>query len=151
MFDRHWIAGHIPHQGSMCLLDSVERWSEEAIVCISHRHLDADNPLRLHGHLGVACAIEFAAQAMAVHAALLAVDAEPSRAGYLTSVRELSWHCRYLDEVSSALWIEAERISGNEINAMYRFALRSASSLLVSGRLGVVLNAAALSTPTPSH
>lgn len=151
MFDRHWIAAHIPHQGSMCLLDEVARWSEHDIVCISHRHRDAGNPLQLAGRLGVACAIEFAAQTMAVHAALLAGEAEPPRAGYLTSVREVHWHCRYLDDAGADLQIEAERISGNEINAMYRFSLRSATTLLVTGRLGVVLDAAGLAARIPSH
>lgn len=144
MMDRQAIAARIPHQGSMCLLDSVERWDAEQIVCLTRSHLLADNPLRAAGRLGVANAIEYAAQAMALHGSLLAGDADPPRAGYLTSVREASWHCQRLDEEADALQVQAERLSGNDITAMYRFAVSSGGRLLASGRLGVVLNAAAL-------
>ncbi|MBV8679638.1 MAG: 3-hydroxylacyl-ACP dehydratase [Aquitalea sp.] len=150
MMDRDWIAARIPHQGSMCLLDSVECWSEDEIVCQTRSHLLPDNPLRAAGRLGVANAIEYAAQAMAVHAALLAGDARPVAAGYLTSVREAHWHCQSLDEMDAPLSIRAERLSGNDITAMYRFEVSAAGSLLVSGRLGVVLNAAALAPASPS-
>ena len=70
--DRAWIASHIPHQGSMCLLDYVEAWDRERIRCRASSHRAADNPLRAYGRLGAACGIEYAAQAMAVHGALLA-------------------------------------------------------------------------------
>nr|WP_294864602.1 3-hydroxylacyl-ACP dehydratase [uncultured Pseudogulbenkiania sp.] len=144
MMDRDWIAARIPHQGSMCLLSGVECWDENDIVCHADSHRQRDNPLRAAGRLGVANAIEYAAQAMAVHGALLAGDATPARAGYLTSVRELKWHCRRLDDVAEPLRIHAQRLSGSEINALYRFTLLAGDKLLVSGRLGVVLDADAL-------
>ena len=144
VMDQAWIAARIPHQGSMCLLSAVASWSEDDIVCLADSHLQPGNPLRAAGRLGVANAIEYAAQAMAVHGALLAGDAAPARAGYLTSVRELSWHCRRLDQLAAPLRIHAERLSGSPVNAMYRFTLHAGDSLLVSGRLGVVLDADAL-------
>jgi hypothetical protein len=49
-----------------------------------------DNPLRAAGSLGVANAIEYAAQAMAVHGALLGGSDGAPQAGYLTSVRSQS-------------------------------------------------------------
>jgi predicted hotdog family 3-hydroxylacyl-ACP dehydratase len=150
MMDHAWISARIPHQGSMCLLSAVERWDEDDIVCLADSHELVDNPLRAAGRLGVANAIEYAAQTMAVHGALLAGGTAPARAGYLTSVRELSWHCRQLDGVAAPLRIHAERLSGSEINAMYRFTLRTGDSLLVSGRLGVVLDADALAGKTTS-
>jgi hypothetical protein len=79
MMDRQAIAARIPHQGSMCLLDTVLRWDAEEILCQTGSHLLADNPLRAAGRLGVANAIEYAAQAMAVHGALLAGDAARPR------------------------------------------------------------------------
>ncbi|EHP44730.1 3-hydroxylacyl-(acyl carrier protein) dehydratase-like protein [Cupriavidus basilensis OR16] len=49
---RHaWIAAHIPHQGTMCLLDSVLDWSPEFIRCEATSHSHPDNPLRAHGRL----------------------------------------------------------------------------------------------------
>lgn len=142
--DHQAIAARIPHQGSMCLLDSVLRWDQEEILCQTGSHLLADNPLRAAGRLGVANAIEYAAQAMAVHGALLAGDAAPARAGYLASVRELRWHCQQLDTQGAALSIHVQRLSGNAITAMYQFEVAAAGAVLASGRLSVVLDAAAL-------
>ena len=73
--DRDWIEQHIPHKGRMCLLDEVLSWDALRIRCRSGTHRAADNPLRAHGRLGVACGIEYAAQAMAVHGALCASGA----------------------------------------------------------------------------
>jgi predicted hotdog family 3-hydroxylacyl-ACP dehydratase len=70
--NRAWIESRIPHQGRMCLLDEVVSWSAERIRCRSSTHRAADNPLRAHGRLGIACGMEYAAQTMAVHGALTA-------------------------------------------------------------------------------
>ena len=59
----------------MCLLDEVLSWDATRIRCRSNTHRTADNPLRAHGRLGAACGIEYAAQAMAVHGALVAASA----------------------------------------------------------------------------
>ncbi len=139
--DRAWIAAHIPHQGSMCLLDRVESWSETAIVCRARSHLVAGNPLREAGNLGIVNGIEYAAQAMAVHGALLAGNDQAPAAGFLTSVRNVLWYRQRLDDVDVELSVHAERLSGNEINILYEFSLYSADTLLLSGRASVMLSA----------
>jgi predicted hotdog family 3-hydroxylacyl-ACP dehydratase len=68
--NRAWIEARIPHQGRMCLLDEVLDWNAQHIRCRSATHRALDNPLRSHGRLGIACGIEYAAQAMALHGAL---------------------------------------------------------------------------------
>ena len=73
--DHQWIEQHIPHKGRMCLLDAVLSWDATRIRCRSTTHRTPDNPLRAHGRLGAACGIEYAAQAMAVHGALVASSA----------------------------------------------------------------------------
>ena len=70
--DHAWIAAHIPHQGSMCLLDAVLHWDSQHLVCCATSHRHAGNPLRQFDRLGAACGIEYAAQAMAVHGVLVA-------------------------------------------------------------------------------
>ena len=70
--DHAWIAAHIPHQGSMCLLDAVLHWDSQHLVCCATSHRQAGNPLRQFDRLGAACGIEYAAQAMAVHGVLVA-------------------------------------------------------------------------------
>lgn len=144
MIDRAWIAARIPHQGGMCLLDGVESWDENTIVCFASSHRSTDNPLRADGELGIANAVEYAAQAMAVHSALLLDEIEAPQSGYLTSVRDVRWHRSRLDDVESNLHICAHRISGGEANVLYRFEVHARGLLLVEGRASVVLNAAAV-------
>lgn len=147
---RAWIAAHIPHQGSMCLLDTVVDWSAEAIACRAVSHADPANPLRADGRLGAAAGIEYAAQAMAVHGALLAATAAqggPPRQGYLTSVRGVTLHAARLDDQPGPLEIRAERLSGDANHILYSFAVAAAGHCLVEGRAAVVLDASLLEHP----
>ncbi len=141
LLDHTWIAKHIPHQGSMCLLDLVERWNETEIVCRASSHRLSDNPLRADGSLGITNGIEYAAQAMAVHGALLADDAAPPLVGYLTSVRDVQWNRMRLDDIDSDLTICAARISGNEVNILYSFTVLTQGETLLSGRASILMNA----------
>ena len=142
--NRAWIEAHIPHKGRMCLLDEVVDWSAERISCRASGHRAADHPLRAHGRLGIACGIEFAAQAMAVHGALVS-DAIESRggavstplAGILASVRGVRLHVARLDDVQSVLICDARRIAGDRGSILYEFELRSATTPLLSGRAAV--------------
>ena len=139
-FDRDWIAAHIPHAGTMCLLDAVLDWSPEAIRCRADSHRDADNPLRADGRLGAAAGIEYAAQAMAVHGALLAASGDRPRQGYLASVRGVDFYADRLDDLAGDLDIDAERLSGDGNNVLYQFAVRGDGRLLLAGRAAVILD-----------
>ena len=140
--DHAWIARHIPHQGGMCLLDGVETWDEHSIHCRAVSHRAADNPLRAHGQLGAACGIEYAAQAMAVHGALLASqDSAAARAGYLVSARGVQLHVPRLDDIVADLLVEAICITRSENNILYQFSISAAGRPLLEGRAAVVLNA----------
>ena len=140
-----WIANHIPHQGEMCLLDHVEQWDKETIVCHASSHRDIDNPLRAHGQLGIACGIEYAAQAMAVHGALLApIDSITPKVGYLVSVRGVTMAVSRLDDIPTDLLISASCIMVNESNMLYQFSIHAHDKLLLEGRAAVVFNAEAL-------
>jgi predicted hotdog family 3-hydroxylacyl-ACP dehydratase len=149
MLDREWIAAHIPHQGSMCLLDRVTEWSPERIRCTSASHRRSDNPLRADGRLGSVCGIEYAAQAMAVHGALLAATAAEPRQGYLTSLRGVDLFAGRLDDIDADLDIEAEHVSGDDNTVLYRFEVRAAGRLLLGGRAVVILDASALKENRP--
>ena len=143
--DHTWIARHIPHQGRMCLLDCVEAWDEQCIQCRASSHRAADNPLRGHNRLGAACGIEYAAQAMAVHGALLAPpDSVGARIGYLVSARGTRLHVPQLDDIAADLLVEATCITRSENNILYQFSISAAGRLLLDGRATVVLNAGAL-------
>ena len=147
MLDRVAIAARIPHQGSMCLLDAVLAWDSGQIHCRASSHRQPDNPLRAAARLGVACGIEYAAQAMAVHGALLAPAGAPPRPGYLASVRSVQLAVDRLDDLPQDLDIVAERLSGDEYNILYHFRVEHAGDLLLSGRAAVMLVAQPESSP----
>ena len=129
----------------MCLLDCVEAWDRERIQCRASSHRAADNPLLAYGRLGAACGIEYAAQAMAVHGALLApADATSARVGYLVSARGTKLHVPRLDDIAADLRVEATCITRSENNILYQFSVSAAGRLLLDGRATVVLDAAAL-------
>lgn len=147
MLDRAAIAARIPHQGSMCLLDAVLAWDSGQIHCRASSHRQPDNPLRAAERLGAACGIEYAAQAMAVHGALLAPEGAPPRPGYLASVRSVQLAVDRLDDLPQDLDIIAERLSGDEHNILYHFRVEHAGDLLLSGRAAVMLVAQPESSP----
>ena len=152
--NRAWIESRIPHHGRMCLLDEVIAWSAERVSCRSGTHRDTDNPLRAFGRLGIACGIEYAAQAMAVHGALVAGGApeagtfstRPSSArafaaGFLAAVRGVRFHSLRLDDVRGDLICDAVRMAGDATTALYEFELRSQETQLLTGRATVVFDA----------
>lgn len=129
----------------MCLLDCVEAWDQQRIQCRASSHRAADNPLRANSRLGAACGIEYAAQAMAVHGALLASpDSTRAHVGYLVSVRGTQLHVPRLDDIAADLRVEATCITRSENNILYQFNLSAAGRLLLDGRAAVVLDADAL-------
>jgi predicted hotdog family 3-hydroxylacyl-ACP dehydratase len=139
--DKRWLDGHLPHRGRMNLLASVARWDDAGIRCVADSHRAPDNPLRRGGELPVACGIEYAAQAVAAHGALLAGDARPLGHGMLASVRSVAFGARRLDDVPGLLEVSATRIGAGTGGLLYEFRVESAGRELIQGRLAVVLEA----------
>ena len=141
--DREWIVRHIPHQGTMCLLDEVLEWDAAGVRCLSRAHRSIGNPLRARERLAAVCGIEFAAQAMAVHGALLAgVSAAGRRVGYLASVRGVELHVARLDDIEEDLIAAAQLLGGNESTVLYQFSLSAGDRRLLAGRATIVTNPA---------
>jgi predicted hotdog family 3-hydroxylacyl-ACP dehydratase len=143
--DRHWIESHIPHQGGMCLLDEVIHWNATRVQCRSSTHRDPANPLRAHGRLAAVCGIEYAAQAMAVHGALIAsrITASPKNApvaGYLASVRNVTLFVTRLDDIESDLVATAELVTGDQRTVLYDFSVSGDERVLLAGRATIVFN-----------
>jgi predicted hotdog family 3-hydroxylacyl-ACP dehydratase len=136
--DRNWIQAHIPHQGGMCLLEEVLSWDATHTQCRSSTHRSPGNPLRTDGRLGAACGIEYAAQTMAVHGALMAsTSAHKARPGLLASVRGVKLTTDRLDTVSGDLVTRVERIAGDDNTALYSFSVSADTQVLVSGRAAI--------------
>jgi predicted hotdog family 3-hydroxylacyl-ACP dehydratase len=134
---REWIAARLPHQGRMCLLDSLLEFDPARILCAADSHRDAGNPLRAGGRLGAACALEYAGQAIALHGTLLATQAPP-RPGMLVAVRELHLAVAALDELPGSLRIACERLDGDARTMRYGFEVSCDGVAVATGRATIV-------------
>lgn len=119
----------------MILLDTVESWTASDIVCITNSHRRAGNPLCRAGMLPAYAAIEFAAQAMAIHGALNGNG--EARAGVLGSVRHFRTLVASLDGIHDTLRVSASLRRGEARCAVYRFAIRTESTDIASGQATV--------------
>jgi predicted hotdog family 3-hydroxylacyl-ACP dehydratase len=141
LLDAAGIAARVPHSGAMSLLAGVRQCDAEHIVCFSHSQADPANPLRVGAMLPTLCGIEYAAQAMAVHGGLNALQGERPRAGYLAALRDVRCARERLDGVPE-MTIEATRLMGEVASVIYLFKLldAQAGTLLLSGRATVILD-----------
>lgn len=129
----------IPHSFDMCLLDRVDFWDEDKIICYSKSHLLATNPLRRENNLSSIHLLEYASQAMAVHGGLH--DREQGTQmteGYLAALRDVNINLCELDEIHTELKIEANKILSQNGNMIYSFNVLAEEKKLISGRATVV-------------
>ena len=130
----------IPHQGTMCLLDTVEQWDETSITCKTASHSDATNPLRRDNQLEAICGLEYAAQAMAVHVGLLQQGKERRIAlGYLGAMKNLTLRASRLDDVKGELTVQATRLVGQAGSFIYAFRVSAGRQELLGGRASIFL------------
>ncbi|HUW99146.1 MAG TPA: hypothetical protein VMV40_09990 [Acidiferrobacter sp.] len=132
------IRGLLPHTGTMCLLAGVRRFDQATIDCLATNHRDPDHPLRAHDRLGAVCGVEYAAQATAIHGALLApAPAGPPRAGALVGLRQVRFEADRLDDVQEDLLVACHCLARDEGGAMYDFRVLATDRVLLSGRVTV--------------
>ena len=136
------ICARLPHAGRMCLLERLESWDGDSIICIATSHRDTDNPLRSGGHLHAVAGVEYAAQAMALHGNLLSAPDTPPAMGYLASVRDLKLDLEDLGTIAEDLRVTARRLSGDASGFIYEFEIRAGTRTVLSGRLAAKLLAA---------
>lgn len=146
--DHAAIEARIPHRGPMCLLERVTAWSANRIEAVATGHRDPAHPLRTRSGLLASAAIEYAAQAMAVHGALCA-SAAGSRAapGFLASARDVRLAAWRLDDLPGELVVSAERQGADAGRLLYGFTLHHAGREIAAGRIAVVLDATASGSP----
>ncbi|MGZ8994790.1 MAG: hypothetical protein ACXW16_12310, partial [Burkholderiaceae bacterium] len=134
----------LPHAGRMRLVDRIVSYDEQRIVCESDSHRAADHPLADAGTLSIVVALEYGAQAMAIHGGLLAAMAQPQRArarhGFLVAASDLKWSVDRLDTCASPLIIEAVSELRSDNHVAYRFEVRAADVTLFRGRASVLLD-----------
>lgn len=133
------ICSLIPHTGKMCLLDTVIDWDESSIECESNSHRLADNPLRSEEGLWSINLVEYGAQAMAVHGALLArTQGRKLAAGYLAALRDVQLTAQDVSRIESPLRIRAENLMAQGGNLIYAFRVSVGDECIVQGRATVV-------------
>jgi predicted hotdog family 3-hydroxylacyl-ACP dehydratase len=135
------IARLIPHHDNMCLLAEVHYYDAEQIKCKALSHRLHSNPLRENGVLHAVCGVEYAAQAMAVHGALLAKQdaGTPPRGGRLASVRSVELSVSRLDDIDSDLDIQATHVMGDSNSMVYEFSVDAGERNLLKGKATVIL------------
>ena len=131
------IAALLPHAGKMVLLERVTAWDRSEITCLTGSHRDRDNPLRRGGRLSCLCGVEFGAQAMALHGALVAGG--PSRSGVLASLKNIRCHVERLDDIGGDLRVSAKTLFSQRDRFIYEFSLWSAQTPLLDGQAAVFL------------
>ena len=144
--DHAGIEALVPHRGAMCLLERTVAWDEGRIECVATNHRDPSHPLRTRTGLMASAAIEYAAQAAALHGGLVA-QASGTRAlpGYLASAREVRLAAWRLDDLPAAgsdeLQVVAYRQAGDPTRLLYAFSVAHDGREIAVGRLAVVLDA----------
>jgi len=137
--DKAAICALIPHAGSMCLLDNVYSFTKDSLLALSDSHRLSDNPLRSAQGIRSLHGIEYAAQAMAVHGALLDPASQP-REGYIASVRGIKLFCQWLP-MNESIEIEVEHFQGDEQGFTYQFHIQGSmeKQTIITGKITVFL------------
>ncbi|HRD64956.1 MAG TPA: hypothetical protein PKY50_02260 [Candidatus Competibacter sp.] len=140
LIDKAEIRSLIPHAGTMCLLDAVAAWDEQSITCLTDTHRDPANPLRREGRLSVLHAIEYGAQAAAIHGALCARAAgRTASPGYLAALRDARWSATELDGIAAPLEVTARPLLGDTGSWIYAIQISATGRLLAEARITIVL------------
>ena len=134
--DRSVIERLVPQTGAMCFLDSVTHWDAHSISC-SAPAPDENHPLLRSGKVPAITAAEYAAQATALHGALLDTATTP-RAGMLAKLSDVEVHRAWFPTDERRLSVQATLISRTLGGCLYSFDVASAHQPIASGRLMVV-------------
>jgi predicted hotdog family 3-hydroxylacyl-ACP dehydratase len=140
LIDKSEIRTLIPHSGTMCLLDAVLCCDDETIVCVTSTHRDANNPLRHGGQLSALHALEYGAQAAAIHGGLRARAAGSTAPPcYLAALRDAHLHVARLDDLAGPLEVRAQRLFGDAGNTIYQCSISVDGARIADGRVTIML------------
>lgn len=134
------LEGLIPDAGAMCLLDEVVDWGAVRLHARSQSHRRADNPLRAGGVLHALNLCEYAAQAMALHGALLCRrDGRVPRPAQLAALRGVELGVVRIDDLPGALQVHVACLLAVADSREYAFRIEHRGRRLASGRAVMVL------------
>ncbi len=134
----------------MCLLEEVLAWDQQRLLARGVDPRAASHPLRAHGRLGGAVALEYAAQAACAHGALLgalpgALPGAAPREGardraiaLVASARAVQLDVPSLEGLAAPLLVEVHRLHAASGGALYEFSL-PAQHAVARGRLSLLV------------
>ncbi len=125
----------VPHAGVMVLLDSVAFWDTTHIVCTAAAP-DDEHPLARDGVVSAIAAVEYGAQAAAVHGFLIE-QPELHRPGLLAKLTDVRLHVPRIPSDLGELTVNAQLLSRVAQGCLYDFAVRTADEPVAHGRLMV--------------
>jgi predicted hotdog family 3-hydroxylacyl-ACP dehydratase len=136
--DRRRIEELLPHGPGMVLLDRVLSSDRESILCAADSHRDPNNPLWRHGRLPAMAAIEYAAQAAALHAALSGQRVAGAGA-VLGGAKDVTAQVRDLAGIEETLAVRVTLLLARDNGAVYSFEVGPQSgAAVVEGRFTVM-------------
>jgi predicted hotdog family 3-hydroxylacyl-ACP dehydratase len=133
--DRAAIERCVPHTGAMVLLDSVTLWDGTRIVC-SAPPPGADHPLAREGSVSAVAAVEYGAQAAAVHGFLIEAPST-HRPGLLAKLTDVQLHVSHIPSNLGPLRVNAQLLSRVAEGCLYEFDVQSVEGSIAQGRLMV--------------
>ena len=139
MIDHTAICGLIPHAGSMCLLDSVAYWDNESIICHASSHQNVENPLYGNDGLSAVHALEYGAQAVALHGGLCTrkQGAEMPQ-GYIAAIRDAVFYQERLDRLPHLLQIEVRQLLVAGGDMIYELRVSTQEVKVAEARLTIM-------------
>lgn len=127
------IATLIPHGRGMSMISEVVAWDANTIHCRSDRLSEPENPLSENGELTAIVLIEYAAQAAAVHGALLNSALGENRPAYIGAVKNIELFVQQANNRES-IDIHADCLMNNGAGAIYEVAIQQ-QQMLLRGKL----------------
>ncbi len=106
------------------------------LLAQTYTHLNIDNPLKKNNKLKSIHGIEYAAQAMAVHGALLDKKCQN---GYIGSIRNVILNETYLPTHQSPLDIKVHPLMRSKQGFTYNFLVQCTNQLIISGKITIIL------------
>lgn len=141
MLGRAAIESRVPQAGDMCLIDAVRQWDAKSIVCTAPP-VGTAHPLARGDLVPVVVAAEYAAQAAAIHGALLDGDFAP--VGLLAKLSNVTLRSKPLSAEDGPLAVRAQLVSRGASGCLYDFEVSSALQPVAHGRLMVAFTASSV-------
>lgn len=123
----------VPHTDAMCLLDAVTDWQAQSINCLAAAP-GVTHPLSRDGKVPAIIAVEYAAQAAAVHGALLD-QAGGAKMGVIAKLSSIEIPSEWFPCAVTSIAVYAQLLSRTTQACLYEFRVMGGGCAIAQGRL----------------